>query len=98
LEGENIEERLHGVDCNKIGDKFIGGISASIKDFIGRSAIFILKDMILVEDALDDRTVVDYDSIVEAATTKLVERFDEFVQAAVDIEARNILQKITNEV
>jgi len=98
LEGENLEERLHGVDFDKLGDKFIEGISAAIKDFIGRSAIYILKDMILVEDMLDDRTVVDYDSIVEAATGKLIEHFDEFVQAAVDIETKNVLQKIENEV
>ena len=95
---ETVKNKLHSVDFDELGDKFIDGISTSVKDFIGKSAIYILKDMLLIEDVLDDNISVDYDSIVELASNRLIEHFDEFVSACVNLEAENLIQKVKNEV
>lgn len=91
---EMVSEALHRVDFDKVGEQFENGIADSIKDFIGRSSIFLLKDLILTESIFDTDEDGEYDSIVEQASTKLLEHFDEFVDACVDIEAENAINKI----
>ena len=91
---EVIKNTLHRVDFDKIGDEFAENITDSIKDFIGRSAIFLLKDLILTESIFDTDDNDGYDSIVEQATTKLITHFDEFVDACVEIEAENTINEI----
>jgi len=95
---ENYIDDLQGVDFDKLGTEFSESIQESIKEFVGKSAIYILKDALLLEDALDDSVSVDYDSIVELSSNKLIEHFDEFVSACVNIEAAKIINKVRNEV
>jgi len=95
---KTLKNRLSKIDFDELGDKFADNISSAIKEFVGKSAVYILKDIILVEDMLDDTVSVDYDSIVELASNRLIEHFDEFVQASVNTEAENLLQKVKNEV
>lgn len=77
-----VDEKLHGVE---------DALNESVQKFIGKSVVYLLKNQMLVEDMLDDDTSTDYDSIVELVSNKLIQDFDEFVSAAVNIEAEKIL-------
>ena len=99
MEGDaDAVERLHSVNFDELGDEFAENISKSIKEFIGQSSVYILKDMILAEDMLDDVQSIDYDSIVELASKSLIRNFDAFVSACVNLEAENLIKKVKNEV
>jgi len=84
IDEKTLDEDLHSV---------LESINDGVKDFIGKSVIYLLKNQLLVEDALDANTTTDYDSIVNVVSNKLIKDFDEFVTASVMIEAEKILEK-----
>jgi hypothetical protein len=98
LESEitEVKNRLHGVNWDMLASEFETGLDESVKTFLGKSATFILKDLLLSEDIVDDDSEQGYD-LTDKVYRSLSDNFDEFVSACVGIETEKLVDKIVQE-
>lgn len=89
--------RLDGIDYHFEAEKLLEAIRENIKTFIGKSVLFIIKDVILSEDRFDIADNSSYDSIVNRVYSAMYEKFDEFANGCIDLEIENTLNKIKLE-
>jgi hypothetical protein len=90
-------DKLNSIDYSKMADELIAKIQENLKSFIGKSILFVVKDVILSEDMFDNEDNPSYDNIVNQVYSSMSEKFDEFAGAAIDLEIQNILDKIKLE-
>lgn len=88
---------LNAIDYEATAQTLIGNIQENIKSFIGKSILFILKDVLLDEDGFDITNKSSYDSIVGRVYTAMFDNFDEWCNGCIDLEIENTLDRIKLE-
>lgn len=89
--------RLDAIDYKSEAEKLLEAIRENIKLFIGKSILFIIKDVILSEDMFDIGDKSSYDNIVNRVYSAMHDKFDEFAGGCIDLEIENTLDKIKLE-
>jgi len=79
------EEQLHNVNWKELSDVFEASLQDSVRIFIGKSAVYLLKDLML-KDTFDTETLQGYD-LIDRLYESLSSHLDEFVSASVSLEA-----------
>ena len=95
---EVLNEKLHRVDWNKLAGDFESALDDSVKHFIGKSSVFILKDLLLSEEDIFDNDSEEGYDIVDKVFTSLSGHFDEFVDACISIETNSLIENMIEEI
>jgi len=88
-------EDLHNVNWKELTEKFEGNLQENVKLFIGKSATYLLKDLML-KDTFDTDIPQGYD-LIDKLYESLSSSIDEFVSASVSMEAEKLINKIIEE-
>ena len=98
LEEANALDKLQDVNWKGVADEFRTALTQGAKEFLSKSTIFLLKDVLLSENGVDTDIETNYDSIVKSVHDTFYGHFDEYVSAYVGIETENLMEKIRREV
>jgi len=93
---EKQKSLLHRVDWNKIANEFEDALNVGVKTFIGRSAVYLVSELLLSEKVVDSGDGDGYD-IVEKTYRALSDGFDEHVSGYISIETSKLINKIIQE-
>jgi hypothetical protein len=96
LDIESIADKLHGVDWKGLVSEFESSLEGTVKTFIGKSAVFVMKDLLLSEDIIDNDDSEGYD-LTDKVYQSLSGNFDEFVSACIGMETEKLINKIVEE-
>jgi hypothetical protein len=95
---DTIKEKLHRIDWNGLTEELQKSLVESAKTFIGKSTIYVLKDVLLSEEYIfDTEEGVGYDNVVDKVYRGLYDNFTDYVTASVSIEVNKILDKVKDE-
>jgi len=94
---ELTDEQIDKIDFVPFAEELKHRVSSEIKNFIGKSAVSMLKDQI-INDAFDNGDGTSYDNIVNAIRSRIVENFGEFSSTCVGLEAEKILDEIRKNI
>jgi hypothetical protein len=88
---DDMKGKLHGVDWDTVAEEFKSSLNDGAKEFIGKSTIYLLKDILLTENGVDTDIETNYDNIVKDVHKALYGDFDSFVSAYINLEAKSLL-------
>jgi hypothetical protein len=88
---------LRGINFEKEAQTLIDSIQENIKEFIGKSILYIAKDVILSEDGFDISSKSSYDNVVGRVFAAMFDNFDEWCNGCIDLEIDNTLDRIKLE-
>ena len=95
---ENAKNSLHNVNWDKIANEFSGILDENVKLFLGKSTVYLLKDILLSENGFDTGMEADDNNIVDEIYQSMLNNFDEFAMASINIETENLIDKIIKEI
>lgn len=87
-------DKVSALDYSKYAEELVANVEKNIKSFLGKSILFIEKDLLLSEDVFDNTDNPSYDSIVSQVYNAMYGKFDEFVDGCVELETQKILSEI----
>jgi len=94
---DKVKSKLHGVNWKELAGEFESILEENCKTFVGKSTIFILKDLLLLEEAFDDDTEKGYD-LVDKVYYVLSNNFDEYVSVSITMETKKLIDEIVKEI
>lgn len=94
---EEIKEKLHNVDWNVISNEFSYILDENVKVFLGKSAVFVLKDFLLSEKGFDIESEEGDNNIVDKIYQNVVQNFDEFAHVGISADVENLVDMIIEE-
>jgi len=95
---ENKKSLLHNVDWKEIAQEFSSILDENVKVFIGKSAVYLLKDLLLSEDGFDMENDEGDNNIVDKVYRSIFDNFDEFAQTSVSLETEKLINEIVKEI
>lgn len=75
-------------------EEFKSNVKENLNDFLGKSILIILNDVIFEQDGFDGYTDDNYNNIVQTVQARISKSLPEFVQAYVGMELQKIMQRI----
>jgi len=90
------EDKLHNVNWKELSETFERSLQDNVKVFVGKSAIYLLKDLML-KDAFDTETLDGYD-LIDELYKSLSSKMDDFVSVSIGNETEKLINKIIEEI
>ena len=97
-EFELADEKLSRMDWNKLSQTFQSSVTKGAKEFLGKSTAFMIKDLLLSENGIDNGSPINYDKVVEDVYKSLYKYFDEYISTYMGNVTEDMLNKLRNEV
>lgn len=94
----DFKNALHNVNWEKLSQEFINILDESVKTFLGKSAVYILKDVLLSEEDIFDNDSEEGYDIVDKVFKNLSENFDEYVSTCVSMETESLIKNMIEEI
>jgi hypothetical protein len=91
LEGEGLEV---GEVIYPFVEDFEGNIKSGLSEYIGKTVLFTLNDLVFTQSVIGDDGEVQYNSIVEQVQEKMKVLLPEYVKSYVGIEFEKLINKI----
>ena len=96
-EFESAKEKLHRVDWKTLAEQLKDLLNENSKVFLGKSATFILKDLLLSENLVDTEDDGS-DNIVDKVYKSLYDNFESFISTSVNLDVDKLITEIRNGV
>lgn len=90
---EQAKSRLGKLDWNSIARDFESVLNDGVKTFIGKSAVYLIKNHLLSEDVFDDDSKEGYD-LTDEVYKSILDNLDSFVSVSVGMQADALIAKI----
>ena len=95
---EIAKTKLDAIQWDKVSKEFQSGVAGGAKMFLSKSAAYLLKELLLAENAIDNDTPINYDNIIEDVYKALYGHFDEYISAYMSNVTEDMLLKLKKEV
>jgi len=97
LETEGFDVSNYEIDLHSLVKEFEMTIGNGLSDYIGKTVLFTLNDLVFTQSVVGDDGEVQYNSIVEQVQEKMKVLLPEYVKSFVGLEFEKLVERIKQE-